>query len=55
MAKTPEQIIREHYQQVGKKGGVSKSKAKVAAGRKNIEKALEARWGKKFKLVPRED
>lgn len=55
MSKTPQQIIHEHHKEIGKKGGVSKSTDKVAAARKNMEKALEARWGKKFKLVPHDD
>jgi hypothetical protein len=47
---TKEQIIKEHYQEVGRKGGQSTSKAKKEAALANLEKALQKRWKKKIRL-----
>jgi hypothetical protein len=55
MPKTPKEIISEHYATIGKRGGLSKNPEKQSASRKNLEKALEKRWGKKFKLVSRDE
>lgn len=45
---TKKEVI-EHLKKVGKKGGESKTEEKKDAARRNIEKALEARWpGRKF-------
>jgi hypothetical protein len=55
MSKTPEEILHEHHVNIGKRGGQSKTDEKKAASRKNLEKALAARWGKKYKLVRNED
>lgn len=41
--------LRELMAENGRKGGRSKSEKKLAAVRANMEKALEARWNKKFK------
>jgi hypothetical protein len=46
--------IGEYMAAVGKKGGKSKSKKKRDAARRNLEKALAKRWGKKIKLFDKE-
>lgn len=35
MIKTPQQIIKEHYQKIARLGGLSKSPKKAAAARRN--------------------
>jgi hypothetical protein len=42
--------VTEYMASLGRKGGASKSEAKVKAARLNSEKMLEARWkGKKYR------
>lgn len=36
--------LREYFQELGRKGGKAKSKAKARAARKNVAKARKARW-----------
>ena len=50
MALSKQEIIHQHHMEVGRKGGQSKSHAKLKAMRQNLEKALLKRWGKKIKL-----
>ena len=50
MALSKQEIIHQHYMEVGRKGGQSKSHAKRKDIMENLEKALRKRWGKKFKL-----
>lgn len=45
--------IAEYLGKIGKKGGSVKSKRKREASRKNLEKALSKRWGKKIRLFDR--
>jgi hypothetical protein len=40
--------LRLYLKELGRKGGRSKSKAKMDAALVNVEKANEARWGKRF-------
>lgn len=37
--------IQKYLSKIGKQGGKSKSDKKVTAGRINIQKALQKRWG----------
>jgi hypothetical protein len=45
--------IAEYLGKIGKKGGSVKSKRKREASRRNLEKALSKRWGKRIRLFDR--
>lgn len=47
---TREEIIKEYLSERGRKLGQMKTERKRIAVRKNLEKALSKRWGKKIKL-----
>ena len=44
-----DEIIAQHQRDLARKGGKVKSPAKKEAARKNLEKALQARWHKNYK------
>lgn len=46
------EILHDHFEAIGRKGGQSRSERKAEAGRKNIRKALAARFphNPKFRL-----
>ena len=55
MERTKEQILHEHYQEVGRKGGQSTSEKKMKAIMANLQKAMAKRWGKKVRLRKKKD
>lgn len=50
VAKSKDQIIQEFLSERGREMGRSKSERKKQAVRRNLEKALAKRWGKKITL-----
>ena len=36
--------VKKYLSEIGKKGGASRSRKKVLAGKRNIKKAIAARW-----------
>jgi hypothetical protein len=50
MMKTEEEIIKEHYKNIGRKGGQKTSAEKKRSSLANLEKALKKRWGKRIKI-----
>jgi hypothetical protein len=50
MAQSKEEILHEYFVTITRKGGQSKSPAKIKAAKANLEKALLKRWGKKIRL-----
>ncbi len=44
-----DKVEQAYFKLIGRLGGKRKSKKKTAAGRRNLERARAARWGKKRK------